>query len=132
MSANTWELPIRVLLVEDEPLWQEGIRSLLESNGRYHLVGVAEDFESVLNYFQIFHPQMVLLDWKIRGEQDGLAVGAWLMEQGVPPEHIVLISSSSPSSIPRHPFLHVPKSRLSGDLLPLLESVTGSVTRRSH
>jgi len=127
MSTHTWEWPIRILLVEDEPLWQEGVRALLENNSRYVLVGVAEDFESALSDFQTFHPQIILLDWKIRGAQDGLAVGAWLMGQGVSPGHIVLISSSSPSSIPAHPFLHIPKSRLADELLPLLESVAGPV-----
>ena len=125
-------IPVRILLVEDEPLWQEGIRALLQSQGRYALVGVAEDFQSAVRCFQAESPQIVLLDWKIQGSQDGLAVGAWLMEQGILPEHIVLISSSSPSLIPEHPFIHVPKSRLSDELLPLLDSIGGSVIKGSH
>lgn len=124
MSSSNLEAPIRVLLVEDEPLWQEGIRALLLSDSRFRLVAVSEDFETALTAFQETHPQVVLLDWKIRGEQDGLAVGKQLLQQGIPAEHIILISSSQASTIPQHPFLHVPKNRLSEDLLPLLVSVT--------
>lgn len=124
MNAGNQETPIRVLLVEDEPLWQEGIRALLQSDPRFRLVGVSEDFETAITTFQETHPQVILLDWKIRGEQDGLAVGNSLLQQGIPAEHIILISSSQASSIPQHPFLHVPKNRLSDELLPLLVSVT--------
>jgi DNA-binding NarL/FixJ family response regulator len=124
METMQLETPIRVLLVEDEPQWQEGIRALLLSDPRFRLVAVSEDFETAINAFRETDPQVVLLDWKIRGDQDGLAVGNRLLQQGVPAEHIILISSSQASVIPQHPFLHVPKNRLSEELLPLLASVT--------
>lgn len=122
--SSIWETPIRVLLVEDEPLWQEGIKSLLESAPHYVLAGTADDFESALTLFGAQKPQLVLLDWKIKGQRDGLAVGEAMLAQGFRPEQVILISSSSPSSIPSHPFLHIPKSRLAKDLLPLLNAVT--------
>jgi DNA-binding NarL/FixJ family response regulator len=118
------ESPIRVLLVEDEPLWQVGVEGLLASDSRFELVGVADDYDAALKTFAERHPQVVLLDWKIKGDRDGLAVGNRLLNEGVPPERIVLISGSEPTSIPPHPFLFVPKSRIASELLPLLESVT--------
>ncbi len=118
------EAAVRVLLVEDEPLWQQGIHSLFEADPRFELVGVADAFDTALQAFHQAKPEVVLLDWKIKGAQDGLAVGERLLSEGLPPERIILISGSEPSMIPKHPFLFVPKSRIAGELLPLLESVT--------
>lgn len=117
-------LPVRVLLVEDEPLWQQGIQSLLASDPRFVLAGVADQYEQALALYREIQPGVVLLDWKIRGERDGLAVGEQLLLQGLPAERIIVISGSSPSLIPAHPFLFVPKSQIAGDLLPLMISVT--------
>lgn len=115
---------IPILLVEDEPLWQRAIQDLLSHTGHFQLVGICEDFDSAMRSFVENPPQMVLLDWKIKGAKDGLMVGEALLEAGLRPDQIVLISGSSTSSIPPHPFLYVPKSRISEDLMPLLESVT--------
>jgi DNA-binding NarL/FixJ family response regulator len=118
------DIPIRILLVEDEPLWQQGIKVLLETRPRFALVGIADRFDTAIHLFETQQPEIILLDWKIQGEQDGLAVGHALLGLGVRPEHIVLISGSSSASIPAHPFLFVPKSHIVDELLPLLESVT--------
>lgn len=115
---------VRILLVEDEPLWQQGIDILLSPDPRLELVAVAEDYEEALRSFQEQRPDVVLLDWKIRGSRDGLDVGNQLVSEGLPPERIILVSGSDPSSIPSHPFLFVPKHRLASELLPLIESVT--------
>lgn len=116
--------PIRILLVEDESLWQEAIAVLLSSDFRFRLVGIADNFEEALQLYDEQQPDVVLLDWKIQGEQDGLAVGNALLSKGLSPERMVLISGSSPSSIPTHPFLYIPKNRIGDELLPLLASVT--------
>jgi CheY-like chemotaxis protein len=116
--------PIRILLVEDEPLWQLGIQSLLETDARFQLAAIVDHFEAAMQAFAEKRPTAVLLDWKIRGTRDGLELGAQLLKEGLPPERIILISGSEASSIPSHPFLFVPKSRIANELLPLLESVT--------
>jgi len=118
------ETPIHILLVEDDPLWQEAVQDLLATNARFTLSAVCEDFDDAMRAFEDARPQMALLDWQIKGMKDGLAVGEALLQKGLRPEQIVLISGSSPSSIPPHPFLYIPKNRLSEDLMPLLESVT--------
>ena len=105
-------------------MWQEGIRALLQAYPQYRLVGVADDYASAISLFETRKPQLILLDWKIRGDRDGLAVGQNFLSQGIKPEQIVLISSSSPSSIPAHPFFHVPKNQLSEALIPILNSVS--------
>lgn len=118
------ESPIKVMLVEDEPLWQQGINGLLSADSRFQLVGMADQYETAVQLFRESMPEVVLLDWKIKGAKDGLAVGEFVMQAGLPPERIILISGSEPTSIPAHPFLFVPKSRIASELLPLLESVT--------
>lgn len=115
---------VPILLVEDEPNWQQGVEALLSTDSRFQLVGIADHYELATQLFQQVRPQVILLDWKIKGELDGLAVGDWLINQGVQPERIILISGSDYASIPKHPFLFVPKSRLSEELLPLLTSIT--------
>lgn len=115
---------VPVLLVEDEPLWQEGIRDLFLGHSRLRLIDTVDSFEGALVAFERHNPEIVLLDWKIRGVKDGLEVGHELMLRGLPPERFVLISGSPSSSIPPHPFLIVPKRELAGSLIPLLESVT--------
>jgi DNA-binding NarL/FixJ family response regulator len=111
------------LLVEDDPLWQQGIQLLLSSDAYFKLAGTVDCYQDAIRSFQALNPQVVLLDWKIRGEPDGLAVGEWLLKTGLPPERIVLISGSSPSSIPAHPFLFIPKHQIGSELIPLLKSL---------
>ena len=69
-------------------------------------------------------PDAVLLDWQINGIKDGIDVGKDILAKGLPSERIILISGANPSSIPKHPFLYIPKSRLADELLSLLDSVT--------
>jgi DNA-binding NarL/FixJ family response regulator len=126
MKPSHTENSIRVLLVEDEPLWQEAIDILLKPDSRFNLVGVAASYELAIETFQQVDPQLVLLDWKIQGLKDGLEAGQFFLEQGLASEKIILISSSPADAIPAHPFLHIPKNRLADDLLPLLAGVTTS------
>jgi DNA-binding NarL/FixJ family response regulator len=123
MKPSHTENSIRVLLVEDEPLWQEAIDILLKPDSRFNLVGVAASYESAIETFQQVNPQLVLLDWKIQGLKDGLEAGQFFLQQGLASEKIILISSSPASTIPAHPFLHIPKNRLADDLLPALLTV---------
>lgn len=115
---------VPVLLIEDEPGWQLGIQELLATDSRFEMAGVADNYQDALHLYQQTQPQAVLLDWQIRGEPDGIAVGKALLEKGLPSERIILISGANPGSIPAHPFLYVPKNRLLDELLPLLHSVT--------
>ncbi len=123
MSTQTLNAPLRILLVEDEPAWQQGVQSLIATDPHFEMAGVADSYEDALALFDQMRPDVVLLDWKIRGEQDGLMLGAALLARGVPSHRIVLISGSTPSSIPPHEYLFVPKPRLASDLMPLLDSL---------
>jgi CheY-like chemotaxis protein len=115
---------VTILLVEDEPAWQDGIEALLSGHPPFQLVDKVDNYDAALEAFTRLEPDWVLLDWKIKGERDGLAVGAALVEKGFDPHRIVLISGSPVTSIPKHSFWSVGKAQIASELLPLLENVT--------
>jgi DNA-binding NarL/FixJ family response regulator len=115
-----------VLLVEDEAAWQEAIAALLKADERFVLSAVADCYDAAIEAFQRSCPDFVLLDWKIRGDKDGLEVGRQFLDMGLPAERIILISGSSPGEIPPHPYLYVPKARIAVELEPLLQSLVES------
>ena len=119
--------PIRILLVEDEPAWQEGIRVLLATDPDLSLVAVTDTFDGAVAAYEANRPEIALLDWQIVGEKDGLAVGAWLEAQGMPTHRILLISGAPASTIPPHPYLAVPKPRLASELVMTIRSVAANL-----
>lgn len=56
---------IRVLIVDDQELAREGIRSMLEPSDDVNVVGVARDGEEALEEIRILAPDVVLLDVKM-------------------------------------------------------------------
>lgn len=117
---------LKIMLVEDEVMWQEGIRALLSTRDNWHLVAIADEYEHALSAFSESNPDVVLLDWKIKGEQDGLAVGAALTDRGFPPERVILVSGSDPSLIPDNPYSYVPKHLIGNQLTDMIQRVTQS------
>lgn len=115
---------LKVLLVEDEPMWQEGIRALLEGSGHASLSEIADNYEAALSAFEADTPDLVLLDWNIKGSRDGLQVGHALVEQGFPAKRIILVSGTDPSAIPANPYHFVPKQQIASRLLDTILRVT--------
>ncbi|MBK8190792.1 MAG: response regulator transcription factor [Vampirovibrionales bacterium] len=115
---------MKILLVEDEPLWQTGIAGLLALCDDCELAGVADNFDDALTLYDDIRPDVALLDWKLRGSRDGLQVADALLEKGHPERGIILISGSDPALMPQTPFRFVPKSRISSDLRAALKNVT--------
>jgi CheY-like chemotaxis protein len=68
----------RILVVEDNPLNRELLCDWLEVEG--YEVCNAEDVESATRILQDRPPEAVLLDVQL-GNQDGLAVAAWMRKQ---------------------------------------------------
>ena len=114
---------LSLLLVEDDPGWQHGIQSILATCDGVRLIGTADSFDAAMALFHQQRPDVVLLDWKIQGERDGMAVGKAMMAEGLAPEQIILISGSPATSIPAHPYLYVPKNRLADELSSLLATL---------
>jgi len=64
---------LRVLIVEDDPLIAEDIRSLLESEG-FNISGVAHDGSQALDFLKVRDPDLVLLDINLGTGLSGLDV----------------------------------------------------------
>lgn len=66
-------MKIRTLIVDDEPLGRERIRSLLTPEADVEIVGESEDGQSALDSIQRLHPDLVFLDIQMPG-LDGFGV----------------------------------------------------------
>jgi DNA-binding NtrC family response regulator len=63
--------PCRVLIVEDEAIVQLHLRRLLTSLG-YEVVGAAASAQDAVDLAAATEPELVLMDIKLRGEDDGV------------------------------------------------------------
>jgi DNA-binding NarL/FixJ family response regulator len=121
-------MSVSILLVEDEPLWQEAIKTLLELSGNYHLVGVADNYEEALVLVAQHKPQLALLDWKIKGQKDGLVLADTLLSQGMASWQLTMVSGSPKNQFPPNPYGYVPKAQIAQDLLPHLDELALQLT----
>jgi DNA-binding NarL/FixJ family response regulator len=85
----TGATPIRVLVVDDDPLVRSGLRMMLEGGDRVSVVGEAGDGSEVLAAVDRHRPDVVLMDLRMPGV-DGLAATELLRAQPSPPEVLVL------------------------------------------
>lgn len=81
---------IRVLLVDDHRLVREGVRSSLESDGRFEVVGECADGESVPPACAKLKPELVVLDVSLPGIS-GLEV-ARLLRKLAPAARVVILT----------------------------------------
>jgi DNA-binding NarL/FixJ family response regulator len=63
--------PIRVLLVDDQRLMREGLRTLLELEQGLQVAGEAENGQAALQMVESLHPDVVLMDIRMPG-MDGV------------------------------------------------------------
>lgn len=53
---------VRLLLVDDQEIIRQGIKSLLESQPDFEVVGEAENGKRAISQVEALHPDMVLMD----------------------------------------------------------------------
>ena len=121
---------IHVLLVEDDPTWQVGVDALFSSEENIDLLAVVDNYEDALKAFDEEKPDVVLLDWQIKGERDGLQVGQKLLERGFPASRMILVTGSDPALLPKHPFRLIPKPRIASDLVYAIQEV-GALSQKT-
>lgn len=114
----------RIMLVEDDPAWQVGVDALLSSEADFDLVAVCDNYDEAMALYAASKPDIVLLDWQIKGDKDGIAVGKALLDKGLPASRMILVTGSDPALLPDHPFRLVPKARIASDLVYALQEVT--------
>ena len=86
------EETIRVICVDDHELVRQGIRFSLLSVDDIELVGDASDGQSALQLCDELSPDVVLMDMRIRGEMDGIAITQVIRER-YPQIQVVALSS---------------------------------------
>jgi two-component system response regulator NreC len=81
---------IRLVLADDHAVVREGLRVLLESEGRMEVVAQAEDAEGALRYARGHKPDIVLLDLNMPG-RDTLEVIPEILE-AVPDTRVIVLT----------------------------------------
>jgi len=82
---------IRVMVVDDHPMWRDAVERDLEDAG-LDIVGVAANGRQALARFPAARPQVVVLDLQIP-EPDGVAVTAEMVRQD-PSVRVLILSAS--------------------------------------
>lgn len=83
--------PIRILLVDDDPMVRRGLRSILETQADLAVVGEVEDGDQVVTLVHAHCPDVVLMDVRMN-RMDGLAATAALQSLPRPP-HVVVMTT---------------------------------------
>jgi DNA-binding NarL/FixJ family response regulator len=82
---------IRLLLVDDQKLMREGLRTLLELEPDLKVVGEAEDGEAALGAYAIHQPDVTLMDIRMPG-MDGVEA-TWRLRERWPQARIIILTT---------------------------------------
>ena len=80
---------IKVLIVDDHPLFRQGLRQVVEADSRFELVAEAGDGETALRWIQEKSPDVAVLDVDLP-RLSGLEVARALQGKGLPTRVIIL------------------------------------------
>ncbi|MDH4380017.1 MAG: hypothetical protein QE263_08955 [Vampirovibrionales bacterium] len=121
-------MTLRVFLLEDERLWQQGVGQLLATVPGVELVGMANDAEDGWIQCQALMPDVVLLDWNVKGLYTGDWLGQKLLDAGHASDCLAMVSGADPAMLPPIPYRLIPKPQLGRLLVPYLEGCIASKT----
>ncbi|MFA6574953.1 MAG: response regulator transcription factor [Nocardioides sp.] len=91
MTSETDQPPIRVMVVDDHPMWRDAVERDLQDAG-FDVVGVAGTGSEALARFPACRPQVVVLDLQIPAP-NGVEVTAEVLRQ-VPSARVLILSAS--------------------------------------
>ncbi|MCK9873951.1 response regulator transcription factor [Nocardiopsis dassonvillei] len=92
--------PVRVLLVDDDPLVRSGLRIMLSGDGGIEVVGEAGDGAEVPAAVAEHRPHVVLMDVRMPGT-DGIAATEALRGDGSGPQVLVLTTFDADATVVR-------------------------------
>ncbi len=75
---------LNILIVEDEALFAQTLKYLVELNPRYIVTDLADDFESAIQAAGNRRPDLALVDLQLARGSTGFSVAAKLAEMGIP------------------------------------------------
>lgn len=100
-----------ILVVEDEGIVAQEIKSRLEKAG-YSVCGVAHDGDTAVAHAEAMHPDLVLMDIRLKGEMDGIEAAGLIRERCDIPV-VYLTAYTDPATLERakvmEPFGYVVK-----------------------
>jgi DNA-binding NarL/FixJ family response regulator len=82
---------LRLVIVEDNDLMRDGLRSMFERAGNFEVVGEAEDGFSAVRVAESCKPDVVVMDIGLPG-QDGIQATKKI-KQALPGTHVVMLTS---------------------------------------
>ena len=83
--------PIEVVVVDDHPLFREGVARSLEESGKFHVVGQGASADDAIRLIETLAPDVLLLDVSMPG--GGLAAATRICDSA-PDVHIVMLTVS--------------------------------------
>jgi DNA-binding NarL/FixJ family response regulator len=84
--------PVRVMVVDDHPLWRDAIAHDLTAAG-FQVVAVASDGHEALRWLPATRPDVLLLDLQLPGGLDGVEIIRRV--PGLHPCHVLVLSASA-------------------------------------
>jgi len=88
---------VKVVVVDDHPMFREGVVRALAASGRVEVVGEAADGRAGLAMIEELRPAVVLLDYTLP-ELNGLAVAHAVVRDGLP-TRVLFLSAHTESSV---------------------------------
>jgi CheY-like chemotaxis protein len=74
---------LNILIVEDDPLLAETVKSLVELNPRFRVTALANDLASAVEAVEERRPDLALVDLQLANGSSGYAVAARLHDAGI-------------------------------------------------
>ena len=117
----------RLLLVDDHTLFRSGIKSLLQRNEDFEVVGEAGNGEEALKLVRELEPDLVVMDVKMP-KMDGIAAAEKIAEERIAP--VVMLTAFSQTDLVKKAtgagaMAYVTKPYEESKLLPTLEVAMG-------